>query len=69
MIVDDADFDTEWLLNAANHLLSDQDELEAMGEAAATLGIRDADQRLAEFVISVAKGSTAKGTTSSGGHA
>jgi UDP-N-acetylglucosamine:LPS N-acetylglucosamine transferase len=50
-------------------LLSDQDELEAMGEAAATLGIRDADQRLAEFVISVAKGSTAKGATSSGGRA
>jgi UDP-N-acetylglucosamine--N-acetylmuramyl-(pentapeptide) pyrophosphoryl-undecaprenol N-acetylglucosamine transferase len=69
LIVDDDDFDTQWLINATNHLLSDQDELEVMGEAAASLGIRDADQRLAEFVISVAKGSTAKGATSSGGRA
>ncbi len=54
LIVDDADFDTEWLLSSTAHLLSDEGELEAMGAAAAGLGIRDADSQLAQFVLDVA---------------
>jgi len=54
LIIDDADFDNEWLMKAATHLLKDQAELDAMGEAAASLGIRDADIQLAQFVIDIA---------------
>ena len=54
LIIEDADFDDEWFMSAATHLLKDQGELEAMGEAAASLGIRDADIQLAQFVIDIA---------------
>lgn len=64
LIVDDAEFTSEWLIDATAHLLGDPGELAAMGEAAASLGIRDADQRLAEFVLEVA-GPTKTGKKSS----
>ena len=54
LIVDDADFDTDWLVNATTHLLGDEGELAIMGTAAAGLGIRDADAQLARFVLDVA---------------
>jgi UDP-N-acetylglucosamine--N-acetylmuramyl-(pentapeptide) pyrophosphoryl-undecaprenol N-acetylglucosamine transferase len=54
LIVDDADFDTDWLINATAHLLNDEEELEAMAEAAASLGIRDADAQLARLVLDIA---------------
>ena len=47
-------------MNAATHLLNDQDELETMGEAAASLGIRDADTKLAQFVLDAAKQGAAR---------
>lgn len=63
LIVDDAEFTSEWLLNAADHLLHDDDELQAMADAAASLGVRDADAQLAQYVLEVA------GTTSNGSKA
>jgi UDP-N-acetylglucosamine--N-acetylmuramyl-(pentapeptide) pyrophosphoryl-undecaprenol N-acetylglucosamine transferase len=54
LIVDDADFDTDWLIQATGHLLNDQDELDAMGAAAAALGIRDADAQIARYVLGAA---------------
>jgi UDP-N-acetylglucosamine--N-acetylmuramyl-(pentapeptide) pyrophosphoryl-undecaprenol N-acetylglucosamine transferase len=54
LIVDDADFDTDWLIQATAHLLNDQDELDAMGAAAAALGIRDADAQIARYVLAAA---------------
>jgi UDP-N-acetylglucosamine--N-acetylmuramyl-(pentapeptide) pyrophosphoryl-undecaprenol N-acetylglucosamine transferase len=50
-LVDDAAFTAERLLAEVHPLLADAGRLEAMGTAAATLGRRDADSRLAELVL------------------
>ncbi|WP_434619212.1 undecaprenyldiphospho-muramoylpentapeptide beta-N-acetylglucosaminyltransferase [Arthrobacter sp. A5] len=50
LLVRDADFNPEWLQREILPLLADQRRLEHMGLQARRLGIRDADDRMAEMV-------------------
>jgi UDP-N-acetylglucosamine--N-acetylmuramyl-(pentapeptide) pyrophosphoryl-undecaprenol N-acetylglucosamine transferase len=55
VIVDDADFVPGWFTAHVPTLLGDPARLAAMGRAAASLGHRDADERLAALVREAAR--------------
>jgi len=55
MVVDNADFTSAWVERTVPGLLNDPDRLAAMGRAAASLTLGDADERLAELVLAVAR--------------
>lgn len=59
LIVDDADLTAEWLVDSVTSVLHDESGLVAMGAAAAGLGVRDADERLARAVVDAAASSRA----------
>lgn len=50
MLVDDAECTPVWVANTLVPLLRNRERLQAMGDAAARFGIRDADERLASMV-------------------
>jgi UDP-N-acetylglucosamine--N-acetylmuramyl-(pentapeptide) pyrophosphoryl-undecaprenol N-acetylglucosamine transferase len=54
LLVDDAACTPEWVRATVLPLLLDAEQLAAMGRAAATLGVRDADERLADMVLRAA---------------
>ncbi|HSU70259.1 MAG TPA: glycosyltransferase, partial [Micrococcaceae bacterium] len=54
LLVRDADFTPEWLASQVLPLFAEPERLERMGERAASLGIRDADMRMAEMVLEAA---------------
>lgn len=58
LIVEDADFDADYIADSVVGLLSDPDRLRSAGEAAAALGNRHADEALAELVFEAAGGIT-----------
>ncbi|MEE2569608.1 undecaprenyldiphospho-muramoylpentapeptide beta-N-acetylglucosaminyltransferase [Pseudarthrobacter sp. J64] len=51
VLVADSDFTPAWVQTSLLPLLSDPARLQAMGSAAYTLGIRNADQRMADLVL------------------
>ena len=51
LMIDDANLSTERLIQEIEPLLFDPDRLSVMGNAAATLGRRDADVRLARLIL------------------
>lgn len=51
LLVDDAACTAEWVSSTLIPLLTDPQRLAAMGRAAATFGIRDGDERLADLVL------------------
>ncbi len=54
VLVDDAACTPDWVRTLLVPLLGDSGRLRAMGEAAARFGIRDADERMADFVVEAA---------------
>ena len=63
ILVDDADLTGGWVRDHVPSLVTDRRRLDAMGEAAATLGRRDADDRLVAMVRRAAAGSRSGGGT------
>jgi UDP-N-acetylglucosamine--N-acetylmuramyl-(pentapeptide) pyrophosphoryl-undecaprenol N-acetylglucosamine transferase len=61
MVVDDADLTGRWVRRHVIPLVTDRTRLAAMSAAAATLGRRDADERLAQMVRRAAAGSRVRG--------
>lgn len=53
LIINDADLTPEWLRVNVPTLLRNEEALTAMGVAAATYGVRDADEQLARWIIDV----------------
>lgn len=51
LLVADKDLTPQWLESELIPLLSDQQRLNAMARAAESLGIRNADQRMADLVL------------------
>ncbi len=60
LLVDDSDCTPEWVVRTLVPLALDADRLAAMSRAAAGLGRRDADERLADLVITAASNHAAK---------
>ncbi|WP_434991889.1 undecaprenyldiphospho-muramoylpentapeptide beta-N-acetylglucosaminyltransferase [Arthrobacter sp. Ld5] len=56
IVVDDAAFTPEWILQNVLPLVADAPRLAAMSEASYAQGVRDADRRMAELVLTVAEG-------------
>jgi UDP-N-acetylglucosamine--N-acetylmuramyl-(pentapeptide) pyrophosphoryl-undecaprenol N-acetylglucosamine transferase len=54
LLVEDAGCTPDWVRSTVLPLLLDGERLAAMGRAAATLGVRDADERLADMVLRAA---------------
>jgi UDP-N-acetylglucosamine--N-acetylmuramyl-(pentapeptide) pyrophosphoryl-undecaprenol N-acetylglucosamine transferase len=54
LLVDDDDLTAQWLESELIPLAGDRERLDRMGEAAAGLGRRDADERLADLVLEAA---------------
>ncbi|MGH9248439.1 MAG: undecaprenyldiphospho-muramoylpentapeptide beta-N-acetylglucosaminyltransferase [Acidimicrobiales bacterium] len=63
LMVDDADLTGAWVRDHVPSLMAARPRLAAMGEAAATLGRRDADDRLAAMVRRAAAGAGSSGGT------
>ena len=63
LMVDDADLTGAWVGDHVPSLMAVRSRLAAMGEAAATLGRRDADDRLAAMVRRAAAGAGSSGGT------
>jgi UDP-N-acetylglucosamine--N-acetylmuramyl-(pentapeptide) pyrophosphoryl-undecaprenol N-acetylglucosamine transferase len=63
ILVDDADLTGEWVRDHVPSLVTDRRRLDAMGEAAATLGRPDADDRLVAMVRRAVAGSRSGGGT------
>jgi UDP-N-acetylglucosamine--N-acetylmuramyl-(pentapeptide) pyrophosphoryl-undecaprenol N-acetylglucosamine transferase len=61
VVVDDANLTGEWISREVPALVADRERLAAMSAAAATLGRRDADERLARMVRRAAAGSRVSG--------
>lgn len=55
LLVEDAAFDADYVRTTVLPLLADGERLAAMGRAAAALGHRDADEALADLVLSAAR--------------
>ena len=51
LIVDDKDFTADWISGNSFPLLPDPDRLAGMAASSDQLGIRDADQRMADLVL------------------
>ena len=60
IIIDDADLTTATLLMALEPLLGDPSRLDSMADAAASHGVRDADEQLARTVMGIALGRRAR---------
>jgi UDP-N-acetylglucosamine--N-acetylmuramyl-(pentapeptide) pyrophosphoryl-undecaprenol N-acetylglucosamine transferase len=60
MLVDDADLSAEWIKGSLVPVLTDIERVVSMSEAAASLGRRNADRALANAVIEVATGGSAR---------
>ena len=60
IIINDADLSTATLLMALEPLLGDPSRLDAMADAAASHGVRDADEQLARTVMGIALGRRAR---------
>ncbi|WP_309072792.1 undecaprenyldiphospho-muramoylpentapeptide beta-N-acetylglucosaminyltransferase [Arthrobacter sp.] len=56
LMVEDRQLSAEWLLSEALPLVQDAERLESMSMAAAPLGVRDADERMAKLIIDAAGG-------------
>ncbi|GAB3554255.1 undecaprenyldiphospho-muramoylpentapeptide beta-N-acetylglucosaminyltransferase [Arthrobacter tumbae] len=56
LMIDDARLTADWLLTEALPLVQDRERLENMSAAAAPLGVRDADTRMAKLIIEAAGG-------------
>ncbi|MGZ4598549.1 MAG: undecaprenyldiphospho-muramoylpentapeptide beta-N-acetylglucosaminyltransferase [Oryzihumus sp.] len=56
VLVDDASVSPEWIDSDLIPLVTDADRLAAMATAAATVGERDADERLADMVVAAVEG-------------
>lgn len=56
LMVDDARLTVDWLLAEVLPLVQDPERLEQMSRAAAPLGVRDADTRMAKLIIEAAGG-------------
>lgn len=56
VLVEDSQLSGEWLLSEALPLLRDSARLERMSAAAAPLGVRDADDRMAGLILGAAEG-------------
>jgi len=65
LIIDDASLSPDWIRNVLLGMLLDHELVAAMSWAAASIGSRDADARLAARVLAVADGSTAAGSGAS----
>jgi UDP-N-acetylglucosamine--N-acetylmuramyl-(pentapeptide) pyrophosphoryl-undecaprenol N-acetylglucosamine transferase len=61
LIIDDAALSPEWLVDSVASVLHDEGTLAAMGAAAAGLGVRDADERLARAVADAVAGGATRG--------
>ena len=66
LIIDDANLSPDWIRNVLLGMLLDHELVAAMSWAAASIGSRDADARLAARVLAVADGSVAPGFTEPG---
>jgi UDP-N-acetylglucosamine--N-acetylmuramyl-(pentapeptide) pyrophosphoryl-undecaprenol N-acetylglucosamine transferase len=66
LIIDDASLSPDWIRNVLLGMLLDHELVAAMSWAAASIGSRDADARLAARVLAVADGSVAPGFTEPG---
>ena len=61
IIIDDAHFDASAMVSMVVPLLQDRPRLDAMAAAAATYGVRDADEQLARTVMEIAAARRARG--------
>jgi UDP-N-acetylglucosamine--N-acetylmuramyl-(pentapeptide) pyrophosphoryl-undecaprenol N-acetylglucosamine transferase len=59
LLVEDAELSAEWIMNSLLPVLTNIDQVAAMSEAAAAMGRRDADRRLAQAVIEIVAKETA----------
>jgi UDP-N-acetylglucosamine--N-acetylmuramyl-(pentapeptide) pyrophosphoryl-undecaprenol N-acetylglucosamine transferase len=66
LIVDDASLSPDWIRNVLLRTLLDHELVAAMSWAAASIGSRDADARLAARVLAVADGARADGSRTRG---
>ncbi|HEX2318886.1 MAG TPA: undecaprenyldiphospho-muramoylpentapeptide beta-N-acetylglucosaminyltransferase [Streptosporangiaceae bacterium] len=66
LIVDDASLSPDWIRNVLLRTLLDHELVAAMSWAAASIGSRDADARLAARVLAVADGARADGSRTGG---
>jgi UDP-N-acetylglucosamine--N-acetylmuramyl-(pentapeptide) pyrophosphoryl-undecaprenol N-acetylglucosamine transferase len=68
LLVEDTELSAEWIMNSLLPVLTNIDQVAAMSEAAAAMGQRDADRRLARAVIEiVAKEAAARAAESAAG--
>lgn len=58
LMVEDRELTADWLLSEALPLVRDAERLEEMSRAAAPLGVRDADERMAKLIIDAAGGTS-----------
>lgn len=58
LMVEDRELTADWLLSKALPLVRDAERLEEMSRAAAPLGVRDADERMAKLIIDAAGGTS-----------
>ncbi|MHA7219552.1 undecaprenyldiphospho-muramoylpentapeptide beta-N-acetylglucosaminyltransferase [Arthrobacter sp. MDT1-48-3] len=56
LLVDDAAFTAEWIRDTVRPLVADEARLVRMSRASHALGVRDADRRMADLVLSAAGG-------------
>jgi UDP-N-acetylglucosamine--N-acetylmuramyl-(pentapeptide) pyrophosphoryl-undecaprenol N-acetylglucosamine transferase len=54
LVIDDADLTADWITATVQQILCDPSQLQRMSRAAAELGRRDADERLASEILNVA---------------
>ena len=66
LLVEDAEVSAEWIMNSLLPVLTNIDQVAAMSEAAAAMGRRDADRRLAQAVIEIVAKETAARAAESG---
>jgi UDP-N-acetylglucosamine--N-acetylmuramyl-(pentapeptide) pyrophosphoryl-undecaprenol N-acetylglucosamine transferase len=66
LLVEDAELSAEWIMNSLLPVLTNIDQVAAMSEAAAAMGRRDADRRLAQAVIEIVAKETAARAAGSG---
>lgn len=56
VLVDDADVDAAWVRGSVLPLVLDGERVATMSAAAASVGVRDGDERLADLVVAAAQG-------------
>ena len=55
LLVSDAELTADWIINNVVELLQQPEQLAAMAAAAYALGMRDADQKMAQMVLEAAQ--------------